>query len=565
MAGGLLGGLVGGAVKGFMSGGNKPPQTGRPTATGKPPRPAESPVSRRSGSGGAIIPVSRERSKPVIVNASINMDTSMLLVQAIKVLSNIDRNIAASMNLSAAVIKYQEQAVRQKSESDFESSSQGQASPLAFIGNVFDRLFSEISFQGQNFVMQLGKGLMLFAGLKVFSDFPGFVETVKTGLIAAKDETIETFVRIKHLAEDMGFVLRKFVNFVSDKLVDLGVIDYMKTPEQKAEYERIKKERNDAKFDAADPDSTAKKRGDAQRRYNELTSKMNSMRYGGVDPKSRDAALDAEQNATMERRREETGPYSQKSAGSATTAGQAWLDFWNGTPQKVPSGSMLNAEEQEAYDFFISKGYSPAAAYGLVANLRQESQLDPNAKGDKGTSFGIAQWHDPNRQKNFEKFAGKSIQDSTDRREQLEFIAWELENTHKKARDALRKEGLSAADAARAVDELYEQSNQQSKETRAAVAAAMAGEPYVPGIGVIPKSRNTDLSAVDQFAKLTDTMVAAMTSAAGGPSASASSGAQTKRASSADAPSRGSVPNPSPPNSSMDWMVYFNAGNMAYA
>jgi len=46
-----------------------------------------------------------------------------------------------------------------------------------------------------------------------------------------------------------------------------------------------------------------------------------------------------------------------------------------------------------AFQWFLSQGYSPAAAAGIVGNLVQESGVNPNVRpGDNGSAFGVAQW-----------------------------------------------------------------------------------------------------------------------------------------------------------------------------
>lgn len=47
-----------------------------------------------------------------------------------------------------------------------------------------------------------------------------------------------------------------------------------------------------------------------------------------------------------------------------------------------------------AYKKLLSKGYSKHAAAGIIGNLFVESGGKINAIGDKGTSYGLAQWHD---------------------------------------------------------------------------------------------------------------------------------------------------------------------------
>jgi LysM repeat protein len=48
---------------------------------------------------------------------------------------------------------------------------------------------------------------------------------------------------------------------------------------------------------------------------------------------------------------------------------------------------------RQTIDFFMAKGLTRAQAAGIAGNLLFESGFNPNAVGDGGTSFGIAQWH----------------------------------------------------------------------------------------------------------------------------------------------------------------------------
>lgn len=63
------------------------------------------------------------------------------------------------------------------------------------------------------------------------------------------------------------------------------------------------------------------------------------------------------------------------------------------------SAGALTTDTREAYDWFVSNGYSPAAAAGIVGNLVQESgpNLNASAVHDNGTGLGIAGWRDPDR------------------------------------------------------------------------------------------------------------------------------------------------------------------------
>ncbi|HEY8355730.1 MAG TPA: phage tail tip lysozyme, partial [Methylophilaceae bacterium] len=104
--------------------------------------------------------------------------------------------------------------------------------------------------------------------------------------------------------------------------------------------------------------------------------------------------------------------------------------------------------------FFMGMGWTKEQAAGIVANLKHESNLDPHAVGDGGKAYGVAQWH-PDRQKNFEKWAGKSIYDST-AEEQMRFVHYELtQGAEKRAGDLLRATN-NARQAGEIVSRYYE-------------------------------------------------------------------------------------------------------------
>lgn len=138
-----------------------------------------------------------------------------------------------------------------------------------------------------------------------------------------------------------------------------------------------------------------------------------------------------------------------------------------------------------ALDCFVSLGWTRAHAAGLVANLQAESGLRPDAVGDGGLAYGIAQWH-PDRQANFERAFGKSIKSST-LDEQLAFVHWELQNTEKRAGDALR-ECATAADAGACVSRMYERP--KDREGEAGKRAALATQIFREHAGAADPAAN---------------------------------------------------------------------------
>lgn len=101
--------------------------------------------------------------------------------------------------------------------------------------------------------------------------------------------------------------------------------------------------------------------------------------------------------------------------------GDATLPAGKGTP--TPEQQKKRAKQ--AYDFFVQqKKYTPAAAAGLIANIRQESQFNEGSVGDNGSAIGIGQWH-ADRRKAIEAHFKKRIIDMSFE-EQLEAYDWEM-------------------------------------------------------------------------------------------------------------------------------------------
>lgn len=130
-----------------------------------------------------------------------------------------------------------------------------------------------------------------------------------------------------------------------------------------------------------------------------------------------------------------------------------------------------------AMAFFMKKGWTREQSAGIVANLIAESNMKPGAVGDGKRAYGIAQWH-PDRQADFQRWAGKSIRGSSVE-EQMGFVHFEL--TQGKEQDAGRR--LSRARTAGAAGEIvsryYERPYHKDAEARkrAAMASKIASTP----------------------------------------------------------------------------------------
>jgi tail lysozyme len=80
---------------------------------------------------------------------------------------------------------------------------------------------------------------------------------------------------------------------------------------------------------------------------------------------------------------------------------------------------------RDAFQFFTGRGYTPEQASGIVGNLAHESDMNPGAVGDSGTSIGLAQFHNE-RAAALKSYAASVGKPASDFQTQLEFIDKEL-------------------------------------------------------------------------------------------------------------------------------------------
>ena len=100
------------------------------------------------------------------------------------------------------------------------------------------------------------------------------------------------------------------------------------------------------------------------------------------------------------------------------------------TAKEKPSGSSAetnsnkDAVRRESYQFWTSKGYTPAQASGLVANEERESGFNPHAVGDHGQAMGPFQHH-ADRRELIKQGTGIDIATAS-HLDQLKAAEWEL-------------------------------------------------------------------------------------------------------------------------------------------
>lgn len=132
----------------------------------------------------------------------------------------------------------------------------------------------------------------------------------------------------------------------------------------------------------------------------------------------------------------------------------------------------LREKEKIAYQFFLQKGYTKEQALGIVGNLIHESGLRTSAVGDKNlkhNAYGVAQW----RMERFDRLKSKYGNDWDKFENQLEFVDWELNNTHKNT-GKLLKSAKNAHEAGQIFSDEFERPKLkygQDKNRRTAVAS----------------------------------------------------------------------------------------------
>jgi hypothetical protein len=99
------------------------------------------------------------------------------------------------------------------------------------------------------------------------------------------------------------------------------------------------------------------------------------------------------------------------------------------------SYAATESNEQIIYNFLTSEmKLNQAAACGVLANIRKESNFNPNASGDRGTSYGICQWHDSkygSRKQSLINWCKKKGYDYKTLNGQLNYLKYELSANNK--------------------------------------------------------------------------------------------------------------------------------------
>ena len=107
-----------------------------------------------------------------------------------------------------------------------------------------------------------------------------------------------------------------------------------------------------------------------------------------------------------------------------------------------PDNRPTSEKELAAMEYFISQGYTPEQAAGIVGNLTRESGMrtdarNPNDGGPGKDSVGLAQWN-RERLEGLERFANQRGASKYDFETQLAYVDYELKNSERSAGNSLR-------------------------------------------------------------------------------------------------------------------------------
>ncbi len=123
-----------------------------------------------------------------------------------------------------------------------------------------------------------------------------------------------------------------------------------------------------------------------------------------------------------------------KTYGSGGTAAEATTE----ATTEVTAGKVTgNTNKDKVYNYLSSQGFNNAAICGILSNIQYESNFNPTATGDKGTSYGICQWHN-SRWTNLKNYCSKNGLNSSSLEGQLSYLVYELKKNYPKVYNKLK-------------------------------------------------------------------------------------------------------------------------------
>ena len=133
-------------------------------------------------------------------------------------------------------------------------------------------------------------------------------------------------------------------------------------------------------------------------------------------------------------------------------------------------GPEIGANPMVSAGFLEGAGFTREQAAGIIGNLIVESggEINPEAVGDNGNAFGIAQWNGP-RMRAFKQWASANNKPEDSIETQLEYLVLELNSTESRAKFELQK-ATTAEEAALIFSKWFERPGVPHNERRVAAA-----------------------------------------------------------------------------------------------
>lgn len=124
------------------------------------------------------------------------------------------------------------------------------------------------------------------------------------------------------------------------------------------------------------------------------------------------------------------------------------------TIRRIIDNNTSNNTSDQIINYFISKGLTREQAKGIYGNIMQESGGDASITSNDG-SYGLAQWTKSRKDQLFKMYGTNPTLN-----QQLDFLWWELNNTHKDTLAALKRT-KTVYDATKIFMDEFERPNQK--------------------------------------------------------------------------------------------------------
>ena len=96
-----------------------------------------------------------------------------------------------------------------------------------------------------------------------------------------------------------------------------------------------------------------------------------------------------------------------------------------------------NTNKDKIFSYLRSQGFNNAAICGILSNIQHESNFNPNSLGDKGTSYGICQWHN-SRWTRLKNYCSKNNLSYKSLEGQVSFLVYELKKYYPKVYNTIK-------------------------------------------------------------------------------------------------------------------------------